>query len=51
MNNIHEIIRDRYSSVIFSPKQIEDEKLALLFEAARWAYQLLMSNPGDLYLE
>ncbi len=35
--NIHSIINERYSPVIFSSKKIEEYKLALLFEAARWA--------------
>lgn len=35
--NIHSIISERYSPVIFSSKKIEEDKLALLFEAARWA--------------
>ena len=37
METIHQLIRERYSSVIFSSKPVEDEKLELLFEAARWA--------------
>lgn len=45
MNNIHQLIRDRYSTVIFSSKQIEDEKLASLFEAARWAPSAFNEQP------
>lgn len=38
MNNIiHDIIKKRYSPVIFSSQKIENEKLVSLFEAARWA--------------
>ncbi|MFO7843417.1 MAG: nitroreductase family protein [Bacteroidales bacterium] len=37
MNTIHNIIKNRYSPVIFSSQKIEKEKLAKLFEAARWA--------------
>ncbi|MDY6801722.1 MAG: nitroreductase family protein [Bacteroidota bacterium] len=37
MNKIHVIIKNRYSPVIFSSQKIEEKKLALLFEAARWA--------------
>lgn len=45
MINIHQVIRDRYSSVIFSPKQIENEKLVTLFEAARWAPSAFNEQP------
>ena len=45
MNNIHQIIRDRYSTVIFSSKQIEDEKISSLFEAARWAPSAFNEQP------
>jgi len=34
---IHELIKKRRSPVIFSDRPIEDEKLGLIFEAARWA--------------
>ncbi len=37
MIHINQVIRERYSTVIFSSKQIEEEKLTSLFEAARWA--------------
>ncbi|MFP4023508.1 MAG: nitroreductase family protein [Thiohalospira sp.] len=37
MNTIHDIIKSRYSPVIFSSQKIEKEKLESLFEAARWA--------------
>jgi nitroreductase len=45
MNHIHELIRARYSTVIFSSKKIEDEKLASLFEAARWAPSAFNEQP------
>lgn len=45
MVHINQIIRERYSSVIFSSKQIEDEKLASLFEAARWAPSAFNEQP------
>jgi len=45
MNHIHEVIRARYSTVIFSSKKIEDEKLASLFEAARWAPSAFNEQP------
>jgi nitroreductase len=34
---IHELIKKRRSPVIFSDRPVEDEKLELIFEAARWA--------------
>ena len=34
---IHELIKNRWSPVVFSEKMVEDEKLKVLFEAARWA--------------
>lgn len=32
-----DVIRDRWSPVIFSPETVEPEKLASVFEGARWA--------------
>ncbi len=37
MSTIHDIIKNRYSPVIFSSQEVEKEKLESLFEAARWA--------------
>jgi nitroreductase len=34
---IHQLITDRRSPVLFSDRPVENEKLELLFEAARWA--------------
>ncbi|MEE4196186.1 MAG: nitroreductase family protein [Bacteroidales bacterium] len=34
---IHDIIKNRYSPVIFSSQQVEPGKIESLFEAARWA--------------
>jgi len=34
---IHELIKKRRSPVIFSDRPVEDKKLELIFEAARWA--------------
>ena len=45
MVHINQIIHDRYSTVIFSAKQIEEEKLASLFEAARWAPSAFNEQP------
>lgn len=45
MEQINKVIRDRYSTVIFSSKSIEEEKLASLFEAARWAPSAFNEQP------
>ena len=45
MENIHQLIKDRYSTVVFSSKQVEENKLALLFEAARWAPSAFNEQP------
>ena len=45
MEHINQIIHDRYSTVIFSSKQIEEEKLVSLFEAARWAPSAFNEQP------
>ena len=45
MDHIHSIIRERYSTVTFSSKPIEEEKLAALFEAARWAPSAFNEQP------
>jgi len=37
MTDLHPIIKERYSPVIFSSKKVEEDKLQSLFEAARWA--------------
>ncbi|MBI9053173.1 MAG: nitroreductase family protein [Bacteroidales bacterium] len=37
MDHIHQIIRERHSTVTFSTKAVEEEKLTMLLEAARWA--------------
>jgi nitroreductase len=37
MTRLSSLITERYSPVIFSMKQVEEEKLRLLFDAARWA--------------
>ncbi|MDX9694496.1 MAG: nitroreductase family protein [Bacteroidales bacterium] len=38
-------IKNRYSTVLFSHQQIENEKLQLLFEAARWAPSAFNEQP------
>ncbi|OFX18596.1 MAG: hypothetical protein A2041_03365 [Bacteroidetes bacterium GWA2_31_9b] len=43
--NIHEIIKSRYSPVVFSSIKIDDEKLLSLFEAARWAPSSFNEQP------
>ena len=45
MVHINQIIRERHSPVIFSSKQIEDDKLVSLFEAARWAPSAFNEQP------
>lgn len=45
MEHVNQIIRERYSTVIFSSKQIEEDKLASLFEAARWAPSAFNEQP------
>ncbi len=45
MENIHQLIQDRFSTVIFSSKHVEDNKLELLFEAARWAPSSFNEQP------
>ncbi len=45
MSHIHQVIRERYSTVTFSSKQIEEEKLVSLLEAARWAPSAFNEQP------
>jgi nitroreductase len=45
MENIHQVIKERYSTVAFSSRNIEEEKLASLFEAARWAPSSFNEQP------
>ncbi len=45
MSKIHSVIRERYSPVIFSSKQIDEETLLTLFEAARWAPSSFNEQP------
>lgn len=45
MENIHELIKERYSTVVFSSKQVGENKLASLFEAARWAPSAFNEQP------
>jgi len=37
MDQIHDLILERWSPVAFDPKPVEYEKIHLLFEAAKWA--------------
>jgi nitroreductase len=43
--HLHEIIKNRRSPVIFSNKLIEQKKIDLLFEAARWAPSSMNEQP------
>lgn len=45
MIHLNQLIRERYSTVTFSSKQIEEDKLASLFEAARWAPSAFNEQP------
>jgi len=45
MKHVHQIIKKRYSTVVFSTKQIEEDKLASLFESARWAPSAFNEQP------
>lgn len=45
MEDIHKLIKERYSTVVFSSKHVEEDKLALLFEAARWAPSAFNEQP------
>lgn len=45
MDHIHQVIRERYSTVTFSSKEIEESKLAMLIEAARWAPSAFNEQP------
>lgn len=45
MSHIHQVIRERHSTVTFSSKQVEEEKLISLFEAARWAPSAFNEQP------
>ena len=45
MNNLSDSIRERYSTVIFSSKKVDEKKLILLFEAARWAPSSFNEQP------
>ena len=45
MSEIHDLIKVRYSPLAFSPIPVEDDKLELLFEAARWAPSSFNEQP------
>jgi nitroreductase len=42
---VHEIIKNRFSTRAFSNKEIDDEKILALFEAARWSPSSLNEQP------
>ena len=50
MTHVHQVIRERYSTVIFSSKEVEEEKLISLFEAARWAPSAFNEQPWRFIL-
>lgn len=45
MNKLNELIAKRRSTINFSSKSIEEEKVQLLFEAARWASSSYNEQP------
>jgi len=48
--NIHPIIRERWSPVAFSDKEIPGEVLESLFEAARWAPSSFNAQPWNFMM-
>ena len=44
-NEIHPLIKERYSGLAFSSQEVEDSALAQLFEAARWAASSFNEQP------
>jgi nitroreductase len=44
-NEIHPLIRERRSTRSFLDKQVDDETLGLLFEAARWSASSMNAQP------
>ncbi len=42
---IHQLIQERYSSLAFSPREVDDATLYQLFEAARWAASSFNEQP------
>ena len=50
MSHLNSIIKERYSTVIFSTKPIENKKLESLFEAARWAPSSYNEQPWRFIL-
>jgi nitroreductase len=44
-NYINQLFEERRSTVVFSPREIKDKKLASLFEAARWAPSSYNAQP------
>jgi nitroreductase len=47
---IHPLLQKRFSPKGFADTPWEQEKIELLFEAARLAPSSLMSSPGGLYM-
>lgn len=46
-NTVFELLEKRFSPVIFSDKEVEDDKLFRLFEAARWAPSSFNDQPWN----
>ena len=47
---IHSLLKDRWSPRAFSEKPVTDEKLGMLFEAARWAASCFNEQPWSFLL-
>jgi len=47
---IHDLIRDRWSSVSFSDRPVETEKIGSLLEAARWAPSSYNAQPWTFFV-
>ena len=47
---IHRLMEERWSPVVYSDEPVEEEKLQILFEAARWAPSCYNEQPWSFYL-
>jgi nitroreductase len=47
---VHELIRSRWSPRSFSPRQVADEDLRVVFEAARWAASSYNEQPWRFFV-
>src|SRR5262249_25966490 len=49
-NPIHHLLRERWSTVAFSDRRVEPEKLRSLLEAARWAASCFNEQPWSFII-